>query len=278
MAATERQRAAVTGRSCIVCGTDRRIDAAHLIPRSLGGCGHPAYCVPLCRWHHRAYDRGELDLLPYLEPAWRAQLAHAVGHMGLIGALRRISGTRRSAPDSLATSRSSVKAEERPRRWARRSRRPRASSGSTRTYNNWFVSPRREPPMSGPVPRILHRALGTGLATVVLCLAAAGCGGSRHVRRAPTQRDVATIEAAMVDITNQCQSSAASVPAANTASLRGDVNALLRTYRIVLPDARLSIGALRTTPHRELKVAQTDLQDGCAPQQARRLAAATENH
>jgi len=49
--------------------------------------------VPLCRVPcHRAFDRGELDLLPYLEPGWRAQLAHAVGHVGLIGALRRISG------------------------------------------------------------------------------------------------------------------------------------------------------------------------------------------
>jgi hypothetical protein len=92
MAASERQRAAVAGRTCIVCGTDRRIDPAHLIPRSLGGCGDAACCVPLCRRHHRAYDRGELDLLPYLEPGWRAQLAHAVGHVGLIGALRRISG------------------------------------------------------------------------------------------------------------------------------------------------------------------------------------------
>jgi hypothetical protein len=36
MAATESQRAAVAGRNCIVCGTDRRIDPAHLIPRSLG--------------------------------------------------------------------------------------------------------------------------------------------------------------------------------------------------------------------------------------------------
>jgi hypothetical protein len=35
-----------------------------------------------------------LDLLPYLEPAWRAQLGHAVGHVGLIAALRRITGTR----------------------------------------------------------------------------------------------------------------------------------------------------------------------------------------
>ena len=96
MAASERQRAAVAGRSCIVCGADKRIDPAHLIPRSLGGCGDPLCVVPLCRRCHRAYDRGELDLLPYLEPAWRAQLAHAVGHVGLIGALRRISGNGRS--------------------------------------------------------------------------------------------------------------------------------------------------------------------------------------
>ena len=93
MAASERQRAAVAERTCIVSGADKRIDPAHLIPRSLGGCGDPLCVVPLCRRCHRAYDRGELDLLPYLEPAWRAQLAHAVGHMGLIGALRRISGT-----------------------------------------------------------------------------------------------------------------------------------------------------------------------------------------
>jgi hypothetical protein len=94
MAATESQRAAVAGRNCIVCGTDRRIDPAHLIPRSLGGCGHALCVTALCRRCHRAYDRGELDLLPYLEPAWRSQIAHAVGHVGLIGALRRISGRR----------------------------------------------------------------------------------------------------------------------------------------------------------------------------------------
>ena len=94
MAATDAQRAAVAGRSCIVCGTDRRIDPAHLIPRSMGGCGDALCVVPPAVRYHRAYDRGELDLLPYLEPAWRAQLAHAVGHVGLIGALRRISGGR----------------------------------------------------------------------------------------------------------------------------------------------------------------------------------------
>ena len=92
LAASDAQPAAVAGRPCIVCGAESRVDPAHLISRSLGGCGEPACCVPLCRVHHRAYDRGDLDLLPYLEPAWRAQLAHAVGHVGLIGALRRISG------------------------------------------------------------------------------------------------------------------------------------------------------------------------------------------
>ena len=94
MAASEAQRAAVAGRACIACGATRgRIDPAHLIPRSLGGCGDPLCVVPLCRTPcHRAYDTGRLDLLPYLEPAWRAQLAHAVGHIGLIGALRRITG------------------------------------------------------------------------------------------------------------------------------------------------------------------------------------------
>jgi hypothetical protein len=97
MAASDAQRAAVVGRLCIVCGADKRIDPAHLIPRSLGGCGDRLCVVPACRDCHRAYDRGELDLLHYLEPAWRAQLAHAVGHVGLVGALRRISGGRSGA-------------------------------------------------------------------------------------------------------------------------------------------------------------------------------------
>jgi len=94
MAASEAQRAAVAGHRCIVCGADRRVDPAHLVPRTLGGCGDVACCVPLCRADHRRYDRGELDLLPYLEPSWRPQLAHAVGHVGLIGALRRVTGRR----------------------------------------------------------------------------------------------------------------------------------------------------------------------------------------
>jgi hypothetical protein len=92
MTATDSQRAAVAGRPCIVCGAVHGVDAAHLIPKSLGGCGDARCVTALCRMCHRAYDAGRLDLLPHLEPAWRAQLAHAVGHVGLFGALRRISG------------------------------------------------------------------------------------------------------------------------------------------------------------------------------------------
>jgi hypothetical protein len=40
--------------------------------------------------HHRAYDTGRLDLVPYLEPEWRVEAAHAVLHLGLGGALRRL--------------------------------------------------------------------------------------------------------------------------------------------------------------------------------------------
>ena len=83
MATTERQRAAVAARACIVCGaTKGPIDPAHLIPRSLGGCGDPTCVVPLCRWHHRAYDRGELDLLPYLESAWQSTAGPRGGARG----------------------------------------------------------------------------------------------------------------------------------------------------------------------------------------------------
>jgi hypothetical protein len=111
MAASDAQRAAV-GRCRIVCGTDRRIDPAHLIPRSLGGCGDALCVIPACRVHHRAYDLGELDLLPYVEPGWRPQLAHAVGHVGLIGALRRISGHAAAAePARSSTHRTRISTE-----------------------------------------------------------------------------------------------------------------------------------------------------------------------
>jgi hypothetical protein len=91
--ASEAQRAKVAGRACLVCGK-RPVDPAHLVPRSLGGCDEPDCCVPLDRSCHRAYDRGELDLLPHLEPRFRVELAHALGHLPLLGLLRRVTGRR----------------------------------------------------------------------------------------------------------------------------------------------------------------------------------------
>ena len=97
MVATEAQRAAVAGRNCIVCGS-RLADRSGAPHTQVAGRMRSTPCcvTALCRPCHRAYDRGELDLLPYLEPAWRAQVAHAVGHVGLVGALRRISGRDRA--------------------------------------------------------------------------------------------------------------------------------------------------------------------------------------
>ena len=90
-AASAAQRKAVHGRACIVCEASP-VDPAHVISRSLGGCDDALCVVPLDRECHRDYDEGRLNLLPYLEPDWRAQLAHAVWHVGVVGALRRISG------------------------------------------------------------------------------------------------------------------------------------------------------------------------------------------
>lgn len=91
--ASAEQRAKVAGQACLVCGRSG-VDPAHVIPRSLGGCDRPDCVVPLCREHHRAYDTGRLDLLSHLEPHWQRELAHAVEHAGLLGALRRLTGRR----------------------------------------------------------------------------------------------------------------------------------------------------------------------------------------
>jgi hypothetical protein len=87
------QRAKVADQACVMCGSTR-VDPAHLILRALGGCDEPECVVPLCRRHHCAYDTGRLDLLPWLEPGHREELAHAVGHLGLARTLRRIGGER----------------------------------------------------------------------------------------------------------------------------------------------------------------------------------------
>lgn len=91
--ASEAQRVKVAGRACLVCGRES-VDPAHLVSRALGGCDESDCVVALCRPHHRAYDTGRLDLLPYLETGSRVEVAHAVGHVGLVGTLRRVTGRR----------------------------------------------------------------------------------------------------------------------------------------------------------------------------------------
>ncbi|MGZ4274759.1 MAG: HNH endonuclease signature motif containing protein [Solirubrobacteraceae bacterium] len=93
------QRAKVGGLRCLVCGAMTRIAPTHLVPRSLGGCDEADCVVPLCRVHHRAYDQGGLDLVALLEPRWRREVVHAVGHLGLVGAQRRLSGRRSVGED-----------------------------------------------------------------------------------------------------------------------------------------------------------------------------------
>jgi hypothetical protein len=93
--ASQAQREKIVGSACVVCRQTKGLTPAHLAPRSQGGCDHPDCVVPLCWTHHRAYDTGRLELLPHLEPQWRAEIAHAVSHLGLIGAVRRLAPGRR---------------------------------------------------------------------------------------------------------------------------------------------------------------------------------------
>lgn len=130
----------------------------------------------------------------------------------------------------------------------------------------WWPSPRR---------RLRCVVLGC-----VISVALASCGGdSVPPRRKPSPRDVSTIAAALSDIVYQCQSVAAGlVSGTDSAGLHRDVDALLATYRRVRPNAPITIGALQTTPRRELTLAGENLQQsGCATVQARRVAAAAKS-
>lgn len=82
-----------TGKACIVCWR-APADRAHLIDRSLVSDPHwdMARVVRLCREHHDAYDNHELDLLPFLEPNHRHELARAVEVFGLLRTLERVTG------------------------------------------------------------------------------------------------------------------------------------------------------------------------------------------
>lgn len=93
--ASEAQRRKVSGLVCLVCGARDGVDPAHITPRARGGCDHPDCVVALCRFRcHRAFDDGRLDLLPYLEPRHRLELAHALQHLGLMELLERLTAER----------------------------------------------------------------------------------------------------------------------------------------------------------------------------------------
>lgn len=97
-AASPVQREKVKGMACVGCGAMQNewtiIDPMHLCARGMGGCDDPLCVVPGCRTAtggcHPAFDEGELDLIAKLEPAHRAEVAHAVMHLGLEGTRRRL--------------------------------------------------------------------------------------------------------------------------------------------------------------------------------------------
>lgn len=91
LSASQAQRAKLVGAACVVCENTNGLTAVHLDPRAQG-CDAPECVVPMCWAHSRAYGAGRLDLLNRLEPRWRAEIAHAVAHMGLITTYRRLSG------------------------------------------------------------------------------------------------------------------------------------------------------------------------------------------
>ena len=91
------QRLAVQGRACIVCRQHAgECDPAHIISRAAltEGQDDPRAVVPLCRSCHDAYDHAGEDLLPYLEPHYRAELAYAVERYGLLRTLQRVTNQR----------------------------------------------------------------------------------------------------------------------------------------------------------------------------------------
>lgn len=92
--ASKAQKAKVREANCIVC-KGPNCDPAHVIPRSMGGDDDPRAVVPLCRACHRIYDEeAGFDLLPFLEPHYRAEQAYAVELVGMRRAIQRVTNER----------------------------------------------------------------------------------------------------------------------------------------------------------------------------------------
>jgi hypothetical protein len=89
--ASEAQCAKVAGAACLVCER-APVDPAHLVPQRFGGCEDADCVVPLCRAHHRIFDRARLALAPYLDGKFAAELAHAQSHVGAKRLRRALEG------------------------------------------------------------------------------------------------------------------------------------------------------------------------------------------
>ncbi|MFQ5834354.1 MAG: HNH endonuclease signature motif containing protein [bacterium] len=44
---------------CVVCGTRRRLELAHIVPRSVIVCNSIYNLLPMCKQHHREIFHGE---------------------------------------------------------------------------------------------------------------------------------------------------------------------------------------------------------------------------
>jgi hypothetical protein len=90
--ASRAQRAKVAAARCIVCGSAARIDPAHVVPRRSA-----VATSPHARSRRAAHTTAPTTVAtstsrPHLEATVRIEIAHAVMHLGLIGALRRLAG------------------------------------------------------------------------------------------------------------------------------------------------------------------------------------------
>jgi hypothetical protein len=103
---------------------------------------------------------------------------------------------------------------------------------------------------------------------------AAGCAGGSDTKRAPTQRDVAVIGAAVGDVVYQCQSAAAGfIAGPDRAAVKRDVNRLAAVAADVDPDAhfRFTGRPQPTTLRQQMEQAARSLRADCAPGEASRL-------
>jgi len=57
---TLRDKFKAANSACQICGFNRSVDAAHIIPAHKGGSYHESNLVALCPNHHRLFDRFKL--------------------------------------------------------------------------------------------------------------------------------------------------------------------------------------------------------------------------